>query len=214
MYSSCRIRAARAAEPHPPEVQGEAVRPRGALGHRGGSVVTRAFVADASVAIGGWHPGPGHSPHGRDGGCDRGGRYARGARALAIGGRERADRPSAPPEADRGREAGRPPAGCAASRCASTTRWPCSPSHGCRSWRPLTSFASMTRRTSSSRSDGGSCWAARTARCGRRQGEPGSVCGTEPRPRLLLPPVRRETGGVVLRSRHPERSVKNRPPRR
>lgn len=141
--------------------------------------MTRAFVADASVALGWVHPAQATALTGAM--LDA---IAEGATLevpalwplevanalLVLERRRKLTR-------DEGRRAW---AGCAASRCASTTRWPRSHSRGCRSWPRPTTSPSTTRRTSSSHSDGGSCWAARTARSGRPQGVPESVSGDEP----------------------------------
>ena len=76
-------------------------------GHRRGSALMRAFVADASVAIGWVHPAQATRRRTR---CWRRSPTARrrGARAVAARGRERAHGPAAPTKADRGRAAGGP----------------------------------------------------------------------------------------------------------
>lgn len=71
--------------------------------------MTRAFVVDASVALGRGAPRPGHAADREDAGRDRGGRARRGAGVVARRGRERAHGAGAARKLTSADHAGAPP---------------------------------------------------------------------------------------------------------
>lgn len=96
--------APRPAAENPAPFESETVRSRRAIRYRGRPTVTRAFVADASVAVGWVHPAQATTQTAAAGRpcrrCD-----ARSPRALAARSGERVGRSRAPPETQRGRAA-------------------------------------------------------------------------------------------------------------